>query len=85
MQGCGIASHLLDVLERIAKENEFTTFSATVLRENTAMIHVFKKRYPHAETNISGGGEILIVMNFDPKVTKGKGTERTAAAGREDP
>ncbi|MEJ2641952.1 MAG: GNAT family N-acetyltransferase [Desulfosarcinaceae bacterium] len=72
MQGCGIASHLLDVLERIAKENEFTAFSATVLRENTAMIHVFKHRYPHAEVNLSGGGELLLVMEFDPKGTDGR-------------
>jgi ribosomal protein S18 acetylase RimI-like enzyme len=79
MQGCGIASHLLDVLERIAKENEFTAFSATVLRENTAMIHVFKKHYPHAEINLSGGGELLLVMNFDPKGTDGKAAGNTLA------
>jgi acyl-CoA hydrolase/GNAT superfamily N-acetyltransferase len=65
MQGCGIATHLLGVLETIAKENEFRGFSATVLRENTAMLHVFKKRYPHAEITLSGGGEMVVVMDFD--------------------
>jgi hypothetical protein len=65
MQGCGIATHLLGVLETIAKENEFTGFSATVLRENTAMLHVFKKRYPHAEITLSGAGEMVVAMDFD--------------------
>ena len=41
-QGMGIASYLLEVLETIAKENKYTGFSATVLSENSAMIHVFK-------------------------------------------
>jgi hypothetical protein len=31
----------------------FKAFSATVLRENTAMLHVFKKRYPNAKTSVS--------------------------------
>jgi ribosomal protein S18 acetylase RimI-like enzyme len=65
MQGCGIATHLLGVLERIAKENEFTGFSATVLKENTAMIHVFRKRYPDAQITLSGGGEMAVAMDFD--------------------
>ncbi len=64
MQGCGIATHLLSTLEKIAIENDFLGFSATVLRENTAMLHVFKKRYPHAKIKFNGGGEMVIDMDF---------------------
>lgn len=70
-QGMGIASHLLSTMERIAKENNFTGFSATVLRENTAMLHVFKKRYPNAKTSISGGSDVTILMNFKDAVETG--------------
>jgi len=64
-QGMGIASYLLGVLEKIAKENEYKAFSATVLRENRAMIHVFKKRYPKAKFSDNTGSEVRIQMEFD--------------------
>ena len=64
-QGMGIASYLLADLERIAKENNFKAFSATVLRENTAMLHVFRKRYPNAKTKVSGGSDVTIGMDFN--------------------
>ncbi len=64
-QGMGIASYLLEVLEKIAKENNYRGFSATVLRENSAMIHVFKKQYPSAKVLMEGGGDITILMDFD--------------------
>jgi GNAT superfamily N-acetyltransferase len=64
MQGLGIASILLEKLESIAQENDYTGFVATVLRENQAMIQVFKKRYPGAGITMGGGGEVSIVMNF---------------------
>lgn len=63
-QGMGIASYLLADLERIAKENHFSAFTATVLRENTAMLHVFKKRYPNAKTQVSGGSDVTLHMDF---------------------
>jgi ribosomal protein S18 acetylase RimI-like enzyme len=66
-QGMGIASYLLDVLEKIAKENQYKAFSAYVLVENAAMIHVFKKRYPNLKTSREGG-DIEIHMNFDDAV-----------------
>lgn len=81
MQGCGIATHLLSLLEKIAKENEFSGFSATVLRENTAMLHVFKKRYPHAKINLSGGGEMVVIMAFDPPKIDAEGGDE----GQTDP
>jgi acyl-CoA hydrolase len=85
MQGCGIATHLLGTLEKIAIENDFSGFSATVLRENTAMLHVFKKRYPHAKINLSGGGEMTIGMDFDsPEVAAAAdGDDADAPAGRD--
>jgi acyl-CoA hydrolase/GNAT superfamily N-acetyltransferase len=66
LQGLGLASILLDKLEDIAKENEYVGFVATVLRENQAMIQVFKKRYPNAVISLGGGGEVSIEMNFSP-------------------
>ena len=62
--GMGIASYLLGVLEKIAKENQYKAFSAYVLRENAAMIRVFKKRYPNLKTSREGG-DIEIHMDFD--------------------
>jgi GNAT superfamily N-acetyltransferase len=63
-QGLGVASYLLEMLEKIAKENSFKGFVATVLRENVAMIRVFKKRYPNAEIKVNSGADILIHMDF---------------------
>jgi acyl-CoA hydrolase/GNAT superfamily N-acetyltransferase len=63
-QGMGIASYLLAVLEKIAKENHYSHFSATVLRENKAMIQVFKKRYPNMKVSSQAPNEVLIEMNL---------------------
>jgi len=67
-QGMGIASYLLAVLEQIAKENNYTWFLASVLRENSAMIQVFKKRYPNLKISAQSGSEVFIEMDlFDSK------------------
>ena len=63
-QGLGVASHLLVMLEKIAKENHYNGFCATVLRENSSMIRVFKKRFPNAKISSSGGSDLRIEMNF---------------------
>jgi hypothetical protein len=65
MQGLGITTYLLSQLEAIAKENGFVGFTATVLRENSAMLHLFKKRYPNAVSKSQGGAEILVTMDFN--------------------
>jgi len=65
MQGMGIASYLLSILESIARENDYKGFEATVLRENKPMIHVFKKKYPNAKISNTGGGEVMLRMQFD--------------------
>ena len=74
-QGMGVASYMLAALEKIADENGYRSFSATVLRENGAMLNVFKRRYPHARTITGGGSDITLVMEFDDAVT----TPRTEA------
>ncbi len=62
-QGQGIATHLVKVLERIARENEYKGFTASVMWENKKMIHVLKKQYPNCKvTRI--GGELLVEMAF---------------------
>ena len=63
-QGTGIGTHLLIQLENIAKENGFKGFTATVLKENAAMMHVFKKRYPHMKVTSTGGNENQVIMDF---------------------
>ena len=64
-QNMGIASYLLEFLERIAKENSFKGFTATVLKENAAMIHVFKERYPNARSVMGSGDSVVFQMDFD--------------------
>jgi acyl-CoA hydrolase/RimJ/RimL family protein N-acetyltransferase len=63
-QSMGIASYLLAVLEQIAKQNNYTRFQASVLRENSAMIKVFKKRYPDLKISTQSGNEVLIEMDL---------------------
>jgi GNAT superfamily N-acetyltransferase len=66
-QGLGVASYLLEMLEDIAKENGYREFSAAVLRENTAMLRVFQKRYPNAKMSISGT-EVVLHMDLETGV-----------------
>ena len=63
-QSMGIASYLLAMLEQIAKENNYLYFQASVLRENRAMIQVFKKRYPDLKISAQSGNEVLIEMDL---------------------
>ena len=77
-QGTGIGGYLLEVLEGIARENDYRRFSATVLRENAAMIRVFKKRYPNAKTSYASG-DVSIQMDFNDAVFIGSQT----SGGRE--
>ena len=70
-QSKGVASFLLEILEKIAKENHYNGFCATVLRENSSMIHVFKKRFPNAKISSSGGSDLRIEMDFVEPVAGG--------------
>jgi ribosomal protein S18 acetylase RimI-like enzyme len=60
----GIASFLLDQLERIAIENGTTGFVANVLEVNEAMIKVFRKKYPKLKLSRSGE-ENNITIHFE--------------------
>ncbi len=62
-QNMGIAAYLIDILEKIAKVNKYQAFSATVMSENVAMLHVFKKKYPHARVSFYGR-EVEVSMPF---------------------
>jgi acyl-CoA hydrolase/GNAT superfamily N-acetyltransferase len=62
--GLGIASYLLGVLEKIAIENGYTGFYASVLKGNAAMLHVFQKRYPNAQVTLTDEDDYRIRMNF---------------------
>jgi acyl-CoA hydrolase/GNAT superfamily N-acetyltransferase len=66
LHNMGIGSHLLAKLEEIAKENGYKGFIASVLKENSTMIHVFKKRYPNARILRGEGGDVMIEMDFEP-------------------
>lgn len=65
-QGMGVTSHMLPQLEAIAKENGFKGFTASVLKENQAMLRVFKKRYPNAKIEAGGGIDMTLIMDFEP-------------------
>jgi GNAT superfamily N-acetyltransferase len=63
-QGMGIASIFLRDLEKIAVLNGYTNFGASVLKGNSAMIHIFKKRYPNAKVSLSTEDDYRISMDF---------------------
>lgn len=64
LHGMGIGSYLLEILETIAKENNYKKFTATVLAENRKMIKVFQKRYPSGKFLRNGSGEVDVEMPF---------------------
>lgn len=63
-QCMGVGSYLLEILERIAKENNYKGFMASVLAENRAMMHVFRKRYPNLRIEDTGDDDVLLYMDF---------------------
>ncbi len=65
LQGLGIGTYLLEILENIARENGYTGFVATVLTQNIKMIRVFQKQFPNLTTENTGNGEIEIDMMFE--------------------
>ena len=62
-QGHGVATALLQSLEKIAIQNGYDGFSAYTFGDNQAMLKVFNKRYPHVESKIESG-EMHILMKF---------------------
>jgi hypothetical protein len=45
--------------------NGYKGFTATVLKENKGMIHVFRKHYPNCKVTPMAGGDITIDMDFE--------------------
>ncbi|MFZ1983873.1 MAG: GNAT family N-acetyltransferase [Desulfatitalea sp.] len=76
-QGMGVTSHMLPLLESIAKENGFRGFAATVLKENRSMLRVFKKKYPNAKVDVGGGIDNTIIMDFNPEAAPADATDKT--------
>jgi acyl-CoA hydrolase/GNAT superfamily N-acetyltransferase len=74
-QGMGLASHMLPKLEAIAIENGFSGFTATVLKENSAMLHVFKKHYPNVKVTMAGS-ETQLIMDFSSQDLKRQAAEQ---------
>ncbi len=66
-QNMGLGTYLLKLLEKIARENKYKAFVATVLSENKAMIRVFEKCYPSAKIKRGYSGDAEIHMPFKDK------------------
>jgi len=66
-QNMGLGTYLLKLLEKIARENKYRAFTATVLSENKAMIRVFEKCYPNAKIKRGYSGDVEIDMPFEDK------------------
>ena len=64
-QNLGIGSYLLKMLEKIARENHYLGFSASVLPENKAMQKIFLQHYPDAKVFNVSENEIKFLINFD--------------------
>ena len=78
-QGKGITKFLLGHLEKIAKENSYRGFTATVMEENAPMIHILKNRYSNARIFREGGGILRIEMNFEAETNETGGTKEETA------
>lgn len=67
-QGNGVCGHLLKVLEKIALENGFKKFSATMLRTNKNMEKVFLKQFPSAGLEYEDS-EVYVTMDLEKSAT----------------
>ncbi|MFH1152835.1 MAG: GNAT family N-acetyltransferase [Pseudomonadota bacterium] len=63
-QGLGVATLMLRQLETIARANGFQGFKAVVLRDNKAMIRVFRNQYPHLSETLDADSEVNLTMDF---------------------
>ncbi|MFO8085126.1 MAG: GNAT family N-acetyltransferase [Desulfobacterales bacterium] len=64
-QNMGISSHMLKVLEKVARENNYIGFSASFLTDNKAMQRVLLKHYPNAGVFKLNEKETRFQADFD--------------------
>jgi len=64
-QNMGISSFMINQLQKIASKNKYSEFEASMLRENEAMLHVFKKIYPHLKIKKENRREVTVIMDFN--------------------
>jgi GNAT superfamily N-acetyltransferase len=69
-QGHGIGTFLLQTLVKIAKENGIAAFTASVLADNQAMMHVFHEAADKIETKLEAGVYYLRFELADDARTK---------------
>lgn len=63
-QGQGVGTLMLKQLEGVALENGLKGFEAIVLKDNKAMLHIFRKHYPNLTESFSPHGEVNIKIPF---------------------
>jgi RimJ/RimL family protein N-acetyltransferase len=80
-QGRGMATVMLDRLERIAIRNGFMGFTANVLPTNQPMLRVFRKRYATLQET-RHRDEIALVMDFRPPAGGSRAGEGSAGTSR---
>jgi len=59
-QNMGVSSRLIDILQGIAVKNGYQGFTATVLKTNGPMLHLFRKKFPEATFKSSIDGFEMI-------------------------
>ena len=64
-QNIGISSFLCEYLAGAAKDWGVKGFTAYVMKENVAMLKVFKKLFPNLKMTIDEPGVYLVTMDFD--------------------
>ncbi|MBN1474767.1 MAG: GNAT family N-acetyltransferase [Syntrophaceae bacterium] len=64
-QGLGIASYLLELLTRTAREEGVTGFTGDVVESNTAMIKIYEKGPFPAQKTLSDNGVYKITIPFE--------------------
>ena len=77
-QNMGVSSQLIDILQEIAIKNGYKGFTATVLKTNGPMLHLFRKKFPGATFKATiDGFEMIADFQGDPPFEKKEWNETT--------
>ena len=77
-QNMGVSSQLIDILKEIAIKNGYKGFTATVLKTNGPMLHLFRKKFPGATFKATiDGFEMIADFQGDPPFEKKEWNETT--------